>query len=73
MIMESPTALVNATANTAVTVDTNFDNIKRDFDEVIETATGHNHDGTNSRSISAGIGGLGMTEVATMLIMGGFR
>lgn len=73
MVLTGLTAIANNTANTAVTVDTNFDNVKVGFDAMLETATGHNHDGTNSRSVSAGLGGLSMTEVANMYIMGGFR
>jgi hypothetical protein len=73
MILTGLTAIANGEVNTAVTVDTNFDTVKTKFDAMLETATGHNHDGTNSRTTSAGIGSLGMTEVATLMIMGGFR
>lgn len=61
---------VNGTANAASDLNTNISAVVAAFNASLETATGHNHDGTNARSISSGVAGLTMTEYTVARIMG---
>lgn len=62
--------VVNGTANAASDVNTSVSEIVTKFNAMLETATGHSHDGTNSRSISAGVAGLTEQELSVSRIMG---
>ena len=67
------TDFANGTALTETDLDTTIGEIVSAFDAMLETATGHSHDGTDSRSISSGVSGLTMEEFARAIIMGGFK
>jgi hypothetical protein len=62
--------LVNGTANTAVDVNTNVSAIVTAFNAALETATGHSHDGTDSKALSAVVAGWTMEEF-TRAVLGG--
>jgi hypothetical protein len=62
--------LADQIANNPTEVDDNFSLIVTAFNASIETASGHNHDGTNSRSVTAGIGSLSIYETEIARIMG---
>lgn len=58
--------------NAVADANTNTDEIVTKFNAAFETSTGHTHDGTDSSSISAGIGALTSLEIAVARVMGGF-
>jgi hypothetical protein len=64
--------VVNGTANAAADVNTSVSEIVTKFNAALETSTGHNHDGTNSRTISMGVAGLTSLEWTVAQIMGGW-
>ena len=51
-------------------LDDTFSEIVTKFNAMLETATGHSHDGTNSRGISSTVAGLTIGEYAIAQIMG---
>lgn len=53
-------------------VDDTISEIVTQFDTMLETTSGHDHDGSNSKSVSAGIGSLTLIEVQIARIIGGF-
>ena len=59
--------------NSVADTNTTISEIVTKFNAMLETATGHSHDGTDSPSISAGIGGLTMLELTVGRIMGGYE
>ena len=65
--------LVSGTANASADVDTNFDTVVDAFNASLNTATGHYHDGTDSRSLASGAFGLTLTETMVATIMGVFE
>ena len=65
--------LVDDTANAVADLNTTVTEISTKFDAMLETSTGHNHDGTNSKSVSAGIASLTTLELVVGQIMGGFE
>jgi len=71
MSMDALVDLEDATVNQTTPVDANFTEIRTKFNAMLETATGHSHDGSDSRSVSGGIGGLSTLEIAVARIMGG--
>ena len=60
------------TENAAADVNTSNTEIVTKYNLSMDNATGHDHDGSNSKSVSAGIGGLTMLEVLVGQIMGGY-
>ncbi len=64
--------LADDTANAVADVNTTITEISTQFDAMLETSSGHTHDGVDSPSISAGIGSLTMREVLVAQIMGGY-
>ncbi len=74
MIIDSGniTTFADEVANDPDLLDSTIAEIVDKFNALIETATGHDHDGTNSKSVSAGIGNLSLLEVQIARIMGGF-
>ena len=65
--------LTDDTANAVADVNTTITEISTQFDAMLETDSGHSHDGSDSRAISAGIGALSTLEVIVGQIMGGFE
>ncbi len=65
--------LVDDTENSVANQNTNFTEIVTKFNAHSNTTTGHSHDGTDSRAISAGIGSLSSLELVVGQIMGGFE
>ena len=65
--------LADDTANAVADVNTTVTEISTSFDAMLETTTGHDHDGSNSKSVSAGIGALTSLMLVTGQIMGGFE
>jgi len=66
------TTFANASVNTATDLNTTITEIVDTINAALETATGHNHDGTNSRSVSSTVAGLTIAEYAVAQIMGWF-
>jgi hypothetical protein len=64
------TTFTNQTANSPTDLDNTITEIVDKFNAMLETATGHSHDGTDSRSISSSVSGLTMEEFAVAQIMG---
>lgn len=62
--------VVNGTANAAADINTTVTELVTKFDAMLETATGHSHDGTNSRSVSSAVAGLTIEELSVARIMG---
>lgn len=62
--------VVNGTSNAAADVNTTVTEITTKFNDMLETATGHSHDGTDSRSLSSGVAGLTVQELSVARIMG---
>lgn len=65
--------LANDTANDSDDVDANVSAIVTAFNAMLETSTGHDHDGTNSKSVGTGFAGLTVTEFAVATLMGVFE
>jgi len=59
------------TANASSELNTTITEITTTIDALLETATGHDHDGTNSKIVSAGIGDITTLQLAVARIMGG--
>ena len=57
------TDLVNLTANDATEVDGNTDVVVSAFNVSMDTSTGHNHDGVNSKVVNAGITGYSLEDM----------
>ena len=64
------TTLADQIKNDAEEVDDNFSQVISDFNASLETATGHSHDGTDSRKLA---GGLSPLELVRAQIMGSFQ
>ena len=58
------TDFVTGDALTASDLDTTIGEIVEKFDAMLETATGHSHDGTDSRALATGFMGLSVEEWA---------
>ena len=65
--------LSDDTENASADVNTTITEISTKFDAMLETSSGHNHDGTNSKSVSAGIASLTTLELVVGQRMGGFE
>ena len=65
------TTFTNDTVNDADEVNSTITEVTESFDAMLETATGHYHDGTDSRSIASGVNGLTIEEYAWVNIIGG--
>ncbi len=59
--------------NSVADFNTNFTEIVTKFNTGYDTSTGHDHDGSNSKSVSAGIGALTSLELVVGQILGGFE
>ena len=59
--------------NAVADLNTNFGEIVTKFNAMLDTETGHDQDGSNSKSVSAGIGALTSLELVVGQIMGGFE
>lgn len=64
--------LVDDTANAVADVNTTITEIATKFDAMLETSTGHSHDGTNSASVTSGVGSLTTAQFSHALILGGY-
>ena len=71
--MTVPNTLVNDTANAPAAVNANFTEVQTQFNASMETATGHYHDGVDSRIVYGGLSGWTMEDVMFMTILGAFR
>ena len=71
--MDVPNTLVNATANDASDVNDNFTEVQTQFNAAMETASGHYHDGTDSRLVYGGIDGFSVEDTQLFNILGAFR
>lgn len=56
------TNFANGDALTETDLDTTVGEIVEKFDAMLETSTGHDHDGTNSKAIGSGFAGLSTSE-----------
>ena len=65
------TTFTDDTANDPDEMNSTITAIVEAFDAMLETATGHYHDGTDSRAISAGINGITIADYAWINIIGG--
>lgn len=65
--------LTDDTVNAVADVNTTITELSSQFDVILETSTGHDHDGSNSKSVSAGIGALTSLMLVVGQIMGGFE
>lgn len=70
--MDIPNTLVTDTANAVAAVNANFTEIQTQFNAAFETASGHYHDGTDSRIIYGGISGFTIEDIQLMQILGFF-
>ena len=52
-------------------VDSTITEITETIDDMLETEDGHDHDGSNSKSVSAGIGSLTTEEYTLANLLGG--
>ena len=71
--MDVPNTLANATANDASDVNDNFTEVQTQFNAAMETASGHYHDGTDSRLVYGGIDGFTIEDTQLFNILGAFR
>ena len=71
--MDVPNTLVNDTVNAPAAVNANFTEVQTQFNAAMETATGHYHDGTDSRIVYGGLSGWTMEDTMFMTILGAFR
>ncbi len=62
--------LADDTENAVADVNTTITEISTKFDAMLETATGHNHDGTNSKSVTLGINDMTLEEYVLVQLMG---
>ena len=67
------TTFVDDTENAVADVNSTFTEIVTQYNAAFNATTGHVHDGTDSPSISAGIGSLSSLEIIVGQIMGGFE
>ena len=66
--IDIPNDLENNTTNAPADVDENFTEVETQFNASMETATGHDHDGINSKKI--GTGNLNTEELALAIWIG---
>ena len=64
------TTFTNQTDNTPTTVNSTISEIVTKFNAMLETTSGHSHDGTDSRSLASGVAGLTVQELSVARIMG---
>lgn len=62
------TTIANETANNATALESNFSALRTGVNAIVETATGHYHDGTDSRLMYGGLGGMTSDDFALYLI-----
>ncbi len=64
------TTFEDLTQNSITDLNSTITEIVDTFNESLDTATGHSHDGTDSRSISSGVSGMTMEEFSIAVILG---
>ena len=67
------TTFANSTANNATDLNNTITEIIDKFDAMLETSTGHDHDGVDSPLVFGGVTNMNAEEFAVACIMGGVR
>lgn len=65
--------LIDDTQNAVADLNTTITELSTKFDAMLETSSGHDHDGSNSKSTSSGIGNITNLELVVGQIMGGYE
>ena len=61
---------VDDNANAPSEVNANFALIRNAFNASLETASGHDHDGTNSKSSSSAVGDMSILDISMLRLAG---